>query len=467
MSTNIFGLGMETYNNDLSQPGTLSGTTTWNGGFTWKGKGKYSYPIAIASGNIRPLTNNDPTNNAKYKFGLPRPLKWQYRKGIVTHPQVTIINPDKPGEYIEVSRISHSSKTNALIAQTIDQPGGYTVKHNPETEINGTTQLNKDCQKCYGIGLVASYAPERYLTNNPEPCVTNSEIPGKICCNEAANAKRRVIYANTNLPQNYYTTHHQYLQNRCQTYQQKIFNFQSSLAGSVAVDTHYNVQIQPKPGSPLALSNTYIANCYPNTDEHTYSQLNIINRIYLLLKSQPGIFTEGDLSNYNSQQINTFYKMKDFLSTIEGDIEKALLVYTNFITNPYVGIPLNGPSNPRGCKRVIYKPSNPQFAVEGGVSSGTRLLKLTTDTINTNIADIRKLSGTSTSNNPFIYKNKYTTCQNSNTTYMRPLGQNRRKCALKQTLEYQRVRAFSQLGNIGGVVNGTQVSDVGMTGSFN
>jgi len=431
MSTNVFGQGMKSYNNTLTS--TLRGTS-------WKGDGVYSYPVAITSGNIRPLTNNDLTNNIWQKHGLPRPLKWQYRKGTVTHPQITVINPNKPNEYIEVSRISHTSKMNSLIGQTMDQPGRFSVKHNPQTEKNENLQMNTDCQASYGVGLVASFSPEHFLTNNPQPCVTN---PG-LCCNQEVKAKRRVIYANTNLPQNYYNTHYQYLQNRCQTYQQKAFNFQGHLGNNG----------NAKPGSPQALSNTYIANCYPNVDELTYSQMNIVNKIYLLLKSQPGIFTEKDITRYNTQLVDTLYKMNNYLTLIEGNKERALIIYYNFIANPYVGVPLNGPSNPRGCKNVIYKPSNPQFAVEGGVSSSTRLLKLTTDTISTNIASIRRLNGSSSSArmgyHPFIYKNKYTTCQNSNTTYMRPPGRSHKYCTINNTAENQRVRAVSQIGNIGG-----------------
>jgi len=453
MSTFLYPQGMKSYNNYSTPDFPLTGTKMIAAG-SWKPTGAYSYPVAVTSGNIRPLTNNDPTNAFVQKHGLPRPLKWQYRKGTVTHPYITVINPDKPNEYVEVSRISHSSKIHSLIGQTIDQPGRFSVKHNPPTEKNGTIQLNEDCQKCYGIGLVASFAPERFLTNNPEPCVTNP----RLCCNQEINAKRLVIYANTNLPQNYYTTHYQYLQNRCKTYQQKAFNFQGRLG----------INGKAKPGSPLALSNTYLANCYPNTDELTYSQVNIARRVFLLLKSQPGILTENDILNYDKDVIDTLYKMTQYLNSIEGDKERALMIYYNFISNPYVGVPLNGPSNPRGCKTVVYKPSNPQFAVEGGVSSSTRLLKLTTDTISTNIASIRRLSGGSSVStmagaNPFIYKNKYTTCQNSLNTYMRYYP----TCSTSNTPDSIRVKALSKLGNIGGNVNGTFVAETGMTNSFN
>lgn len=78
--------------------------------------------------------------------------------------------------------------------------------------------MNADCKTCEGVGIVASYYPNKgYLTENPEPNTTNA----KWCCNDEIKAKRRSIYASTNLKKNYYTTTKQYLQNRCKTYDQK------------------------------------------------------------------------------------------------------------------------------------------------------------------------------------------------------------------------------------------------------
>ena len=402
---------------------------------TWKGTGSYSYPVAITSGNKRPLTNKDPRNNAPQKFGLPRPLKWQYRQGISFQPKIIDIDPENPNKYIDTSKVSHSSLVN-LVGLTIDQPGRYSVKNNPNDEINESLQADKDCKKCYGVSLVTSFAPERYLSNNPEPISTNP----KYCCNQEKNAKKMVIYASTNLKPNYYNSNYQYLQNRCQTYQQKSFNFTSPLekiSDKLA-----------KPGSPLVLSNTYIANCFPNIEEIKYSQVNVVYQIFNLIKSQ-GLLTENDIQQFN-EVVDTLFKMNIFLSNVEGNKEQCYKIYFNYINNPYVGCSIQGPSNPKGCKAVIYKPSNPQFAVEGGVSSGTRLLKLTTDTINTNIASIRKFSGSSNlseyNNNPFIYKNKFTTCANSNSTYMR-LNRNN-KCSSISDSEYYKTKSFSQLGNI-------------------
>ena len=68
--------GMGTYNN-MPYTGGL---------YSWKGSGVYSNPVAITSKNIRPLTNNDASNNAPQKFGLARPMK-HYRKGSVVPNQ--------------------------------------------------------------------------------------------------------------------------------------------------------------------------------------------------------------------------------------------------------------------------------------------------------------------------------------------------------------------------------------------
>jgi hypothetical protein len=68
------------------------------------------------------------------------------------------------------------------------------------------------------------------------------------------------------------------------------------------------------------------------------------------------------------------------------DNPEAIAVFVDFINNPYYGMPLAGPTNPAGCKLVVYKPNNPQFAKQGAVSSSTRMLKLNVETIQTNAA---------------------------------------------------------------------------------
>ena len=75
------------------------------------------------------------------------------------------------------------------------------------------------------------------------------------------------------------------------------------------------------------------------------------------------------------------------------------------------------------CARVVYKPSNYQFAKQGAVSSSTLLLKRNVTTIETNLAGYNRdmLRGTQlglqnslTANGqpaiPFLYKNKIQGC---------------------------------------------------------
>ena len=110
-------------------------------------------------------------------------------------------------------------------------------------------------------------------------------------------------------------------------------------------------------------------------------------------------------------------------------------------SNPYSGVPATGPSTTRGCKIVVYKPSNPQFATEGGVSSSTRLLKLSVDTLNKSISSQRNFKNSAVLNPsgqptiPFIYKNKHDT------------GCNYKQNCLKSE-EFQRYKALSKLGHI-------------------
>jgi hypothetical protein len=83
MSSATKPLGM----NSMPASGYNHKSTTYNKQYvTWKGSGINSNPIGIASGHIRPLTNNDPGNVFQTGFGLPRPIK-HFRKGRVIPPQ--------------------------------------------------------------------------------------------------------------------------------------------------------------------------------------------------------------------------------------------------------------------------------------------------------------------------------------------------------------------------------------------
>ena len=436
MSTAFYPLGMKTYNNHVPQGGYK----------TWKGTGIFSNPVGVTASHIRPLTNNDMGNVFQTGFGLPRPIK-HYRKGrVIPVPDIMVEDPNNPGQYFETSlinynmnRIVKSSKGSSLgggsgglglLNQMLDNPGSYIVKQNSLDETTGENQLNKDCITCEGVGIVASYYPNTpYLTENPEANTQNKVL----CCNAQKKALRRVLPANTNLKKNYYTTHTQYLQNRCQTYEQKAFNFQTNTPNSVNV----------KPGSPLALLNTYFANCQPNGEIYEATEIALINKMLLIMGSE-GILTPDEIEAFKELNNYTFDSLFNYLKGLND--EEAIAFFIDFINNPYYGVPFAGPNNPVGCKLVVYKPNNPQFAKQGAVSSSTRMLKLNVDTVQTNAASLNRnnvnlvnsVNNTVTPENTTIFKNKAPTCNNPIITRF----QNKKACYL--TPQYNLYRKPTQ-----------------------
>jgi len=400
MSTAVFPLGM----NSMPSSGYNHRSTYYNKQYlSWKGTGVNSNPVGIASGHIRPLTNKDPGNVFQTGFGLPRPIK-HFRKGRVipsqpieannlqtTNPNAgNPINIDEAGLInYNMNRFVKSSKGTSLgggfggsglLNDLQDKPGAYTVKINPDNEKNGIAQTLKDCQTCEGIAVVTNYYPNKtFLEDNPEPNTTNPIL----CCNEQRKARRRAIYASTNLKQNYYTTHYQYLQNRCKTYEQKAFNFVSKAPDSNALS---------KPGDPLSIFNTYIANCYPNAQIYDATETAIVAKIFDIL------LTNNIITNSINNNLKTIQTLKELFNWIQTlpTLQKSSAqdVFNNFINNPYSGMPLSGPVNANGCKLTVYKPNNYQYAKQGAVDSSTRNLKLNVDTISTNAASIQNYNNT-------------------------------------------------------------------------
>lgn len=418
MSSAFYPLGMKSYNNHVPQGGYK----------TWKGSGVFSNPVGITASHVRPLTNKDPGNIFKTGFGLPRPIK-HYRKGRVIPQHYTVTEQINTVENsliaYNMNRIVKSSHGaslggggggNGLLNQLMDNPGGYVVKQNVPDEINNTEKLSLDCQTCEGVGMVVNYYPNNtYLTNNPDMKTTTYPL----CCNEEKKARKRVLPASTLLKKNYYTTLQQYRENRCQTYNQRIFNFQT-IPQALNDQTYPDLNV--KPGSPLSLLNTYVANCYPNSEIYQATEINLVERLIAILK----------ISTLTPAEINDFYQhytiqlesLFNFLNTLKEMKKQALNIFVEFINNPYYGVPLEGPSNPRGCKLVVYKPNNYQYAQQGAVSSSTRTLKLDVTTIETNAYSLNKMP--SVANFPFVLKQKVPKC---NSPYIGPF-QNKKSCTV-------------------------------------
>jgi len=396
-----------------------------------KANGKYSYPVGIVSGNMAPITNKDYNNDIFYKPGSTRPQKWQYRRQ-TAQKRVIVVDPNNPNNYIEEvngnNRISNSQATSSLISNLIDKPGAYSVKLNTENEVNNIQQLENECSNCDGIAVIVDFKPETYLTNNPDERTTNKGF----CCNNEAKAKKMVIYANTNLKNNYFNTLQQYRQNRCLTYDQRAFNFQSKIITSTNPNVTAEELKYAKPGSPLALSNMYIANCYPNAGQP--SQYDLVNQLFQLINNDPrDLFSQEDIDIYYSLQLQTLFEFNNFLSTI-NNANITSQMFLTFINNPLIISQLS--SNNKNCKTVVYKPSNYIFACEGGVDSSLRTQKLTVDTIGKNLASINPLRGASNNVSniggqpfvPFIYKNKTEKCSPVLPVFFRNVNYKNKTC---------------------------------------
>jgi len=473
MSTANKPLGM----NSMPASGYNHKSTTYNKQYvTWKGTGINSNPVGTAPGHIRPLTNNDPGNVFPTGFGLPRPIK-HFRKGrvipanpIQNVPNLNGVDPHNGAIKVSINenglinynmnRFVTSSKGTSLgggfggsglLNDMQDKPGAFSIKLNPPDETDGVSQMNTDCKTCEGVGIVANYYPNKaYLTENPEPNTTNA----KWCCNDERKAKRRSIYASTNLKKNYYTTTKQYLQNRCKTYDQKAFNFLSYRTNGSQVYANeanpYYISVDgnkgPTPGSPLALANTYLANCQPGTQILDATENALIAQMLSIMVTA-NILTQEQVDIFNSLGINSIPGFFNWLQGLpENQKVPALKIFTDFINNPYWGMPLSGPSHPAGCQLVVYKPNNYQYAKQGAVDSSTRNLKLNVDTISTNAASIQNYNNTGpllvnanqiyagvSPNISNLYKNKAPNC-NSPTIFQ---YQNKKQCYYKTLPQYQ------------------------------
>jgi hypothetical protein len=444
MSSAFYPQGMNSWNNRLPQGGYKP----------WKGQGPFSNPVINTSTHIRPLTNNDPGNVFPTGFGLPRPIK-HYRKGTVIPVNVLIEDPSNPGKYIEQSLIDYNINRavksslgsslgggnggTGLISQLNDMPGSYSVKENG---LDNNT-IDNDCKTCQGVGGVSSWFPINNLTEKPQPNVTNPLL----CCNQQRKARQRVLGANTNVKKNYYQTTDMYLYNRCQTFQQRQFNFVRGPIDQNVLDMFLKYPFvtakileYSKPGGPLSIVNYYVAQCNPNFTVETAVEIAFINELSKSLLDAGYISGEVYMSLLGLD-VQSFIDLLQGILTI--DQYKLVIEYMyQLAADPYNGSVVSGPSNPKGCSQVYYKPNNPQFAKQGGVSSSTRILKLNVDTISTAAAGIRKLKGSNIAaqlasgdpvNTPFIYKFKTPACQAStysgNPFFFQGQRQNKQICS--------------------------------------
>jgi hypothetical protein len=390
MSSAFYPQGMKSWNN-----------TSHQGGYkTWKGNGVFSNPVGITATHVRPLTNNDMGNIFPTGFGLPRPIK-HFRKGTVIPVHADISNltaAEKTQIDYNVNRAVKSSIGSSLgggnggtglISQLIDTPGSFSIKNNSSPLVN----IDADCKTCQGIGLVSDWQPIVNLTEKPQSNVTNPLL----CCNQQRKARQRVLPTSTNVKKNYYQTNYMYLYNRCQTFEQREFNFVSgqidpSILSIIKKYPFVNEKLleYAKPGSPLSLVNLYVAQCNPNVTIEQGVEVAFIIAITNSMVQQ-SLMTQPEYALLLQNNPSSIQQFVNFLKTnLPADKSELAIAYLYEIaSNPYNGSILSGPSNTKGCQQVYYKPNNPQYAKQGSVSSSTRILKLNVDTISTNAAKNR------------------------------------------------------------------------------
>jgi len=440
---------------------------------SWKGTGPFSNPVGVTATHIRPLTNMDPGNIFPTGFGLARPIK-HYRKGTVIPihfqnlPKTTEAQVEEDLIAYNVNRAVKSSTGSSLgggnggtglISQMMGQPGSFIVKDNgtqnpaeglfntddllPET----TDTIDKECTNCNGVGIVSSWYPINNLTEKPQQNVTNPLL----CCNQQRKAIQRVLPTSTNVKKNYYQTTGMYLYNRCQTFEQREFNFLNGPINNQIIQIFQKypfvsakVLEYAKPGSPLSIANQYVAQCNPNFTIEMGIEIAFIDSLTKQLYEN-GFITD---SIYNSILTNTNLNIEQYMSLLRSILtEKQYEIVIEYMyqlaANPYNGSVVSGPTNPKGCAQVYYKPNNPQFAKQGAVSSSTRILKLNVDTISTAAALNNKKNAQTN-----IYKDKTPACNPAtyigNPFFFQGQHQNKKICAKKTGDEYKNFVSVNQ-----------------------
>ena len=271
--------------------------------------------------------------------------------------------------------------------------------------------------------MTNSYMPSPYLTENPLPRSTNAYF----CCNAEAKALKRVLPASTLLKKNYFTTTYQKLYNRCQTFEQRQFNFLTGAAPGAEKELIKNPLVikrlivnNTKPGDPLSNLNTYVANCSPAGPTITLAiKYLFINKVIKLWKEYNIITEEESQMLLESNDINKLITTIQNLPDIE--LQKiASKIYLEVYNSAKVQNIITSLNYPKACSKVYYKPNNPFYAQQGAVSSATRTLSLITQTIDKNAANLIRTDLASVAkiyalNNtipeiPFIYKNKVPRC---------------------------------------------------------
>ena len=277
-----------------------------------------------------------------------------------------------------------------------------------------------------------------------------------------------------------------YLYNRCQTFQQRQFNFIKGTIDDNVLKLFLTypfvtakVLAYTKPGDPLSILNYYVAQCNPNLTVDNAVEIGFINSLSksLLEASYISQAEYEDIIHSSPTSIQKYiYSLQNILT--QDQYENVINYVYELAANPYNGSLVGGPTNPKGCASVSYKPNNPQFAKQGGVASSTRTLKLNVDTISSAAANQLKLkrgnlnSAVATmyadpSITPFILKDKVPPCQ-AQTFVGNPFffqGQHQNKLICRQNSNGQEYHTYNSINSssAGNYIGATQSGGAGYT----
>lgn len=219
-------------------------------------------PIPVTSTNLRPFTNKDITNDIAYKHGMARPLK-HYRLGIINAVTMDPSSSDVKYLTTNVNRYVNSSKSTPLLS-LINRPGGV---------FESTSNVN------FASDLVNDVTDDKRLSD---------------CC-QAEKALRRVRGAPTKIDKTYYQTSQQYRHARCNTIDQKSFQYTNGgngkyLANCAADSKKACNEVIYKPNNAQFSTQGGVS----SSDRTTRLTLNTIK------KEVDGQKNKATLQNYNS-----------------------------------------------------------------------------------------------------------------------------------------------------------------------
>jgi hypothetical protein len=402
---------------------------------TWKGKTFYQLSSVL---QLTKDTNTITTGSILFKA---RPIKHAYRKEIA-------VNTTARGN----SRISYSideinSPNGFLIYDDQTDPAisscqgslGYTDDFIP----NNASVLGKSCTVC----------------NIPTECVSTSTSSSNTCFSAQLDARRRTRSSgmitrkfdpNRNNDSTYFTNNKQYLVSRNRSIQQNSYNFIRQGDSSVEPGTALSkTNIYSPQGlshckqvniSAVANNNTFTyvwldGNTFtvviPNgsydinsfnqafnlamiNNTHYYVDKTNLSKSFLLVFTYNTLYgrvqlqtianTAFPLSNYDkggvwsiTQAVPQFVFLSNSLPSLLGITAITFPLNSGFTTTQVLVAPSVGQLVPPYVQ-LFYKPSNPQFACQGGVSSSTLLARKKYDAITNNGFSNRQAYGSAVAN---------------------------------------------------------------------